>query len=104
MPEHAVQGVEAGGGMSKPKERTVHPVCGRSWMQHGNRSGHCARCHETFEGITLFDAHQRIARDGTVMCLNPARMWFRGARLKLIDGSWRGPGQAAGQFRKAAPG
>jgi len=70
----------------------THPKCGKSWKQHGNRTGHCAKCHETFEGVTAFDAHQRINDDGSVTCLDPRTIKVSGVFLALRDGSWRGPG------------
>jgi len=60
--------------------------CGRSWRQRGNRTGHCARCHETFEGSRLFDAHQRQLQDGRVDCLNPREMTMNSHPL-IFDGT-----------------
>ena len=51
-----------------------------------------ALCHETFEGETLFDAHRVTLEDGTRGCLDPATMKHAGQPLRLINGSWRGPG------------
>lgn len=70
------------------------PICnfGHVWRQRGNVSGHCGKCHETFEGLTLFDAHQRIEEDGSVLCLKPQFMSYKGQPLRQVDGSWRGPG------------
>jgi hypothetical protein len=72
----------------------THPKCGKSWTQHGNRTGHCAKCHETFEGITVFDMHQLIGEDGRVTCRDPRTITIGKAKvpLRLVDGSWRGPG------------
>ena len=70
---------------------TVHGACGKTWHQRGNRTGHCSKCHETFEGLTLFDAHQRVLASGQVDCLKASTMTWRGERLRLIDGTWRGP-------------
>lgn len=47
-------------------ETITHGACGRSWVQRGNRSGHCAGCHETFYGLRAFDGHRQ---DGA--CLDP---------------------------------
>ena len=77
-------------------ELTTHGACGKSWRQRGNRTGHCAGCHETFEGLAVFDAHQRQNPDGTVLCLNPEDVEFRKDRLRLVDGTWRGPGMPEG--------
>ena len=77
---------------------TTHGACGKSWKQRGNRTGHCAGCHETFEGIALFDAHQRVSADGKLVCLAPDRMIFRGKKLRLVDGTWRGPAMPRGVF------
>lgn len=68
------------------------PRCGKTWKQRGNTSGHCTGCHETFEGITLFDAHQRRDDESSkTICLDPAKMTVGGKPLRLIDRSWRGP-------------
>jgi hypothetical protein len=71
-----------------------YPVCnfGHVWKQRGNVTGHCSKCHNTFEGLTLFDAHQRILEDGSVMCLKPEFMTYKGQSLREVDGAWRGPG------------
>lgn len=39
-------------------ERLPHTCrCGARWA--GSRTAHCASCHETFSGVTPFDAHRR---------------------------------------------
>jgi hypothetical protein len=68
-----------------------HAKCGKTWRQRGNLTGHCAKCCDTFEGLTLFDAHQMILADGRVECLDPATMTFHRQPLRLMDGTWRGP-------------
>lgn len=73
-----------------------HSKCGRSWRQRGNRTGHCAACHETFEGEALFDAHRRDSAEGQRICLDPREMAHRGVQLAFVDepgtdGSWRAP-------------
>ena len=70
---------------------TSHGACGKTWKQRGNRTGHCSGCHQTFEGLALFDAHQRLRPDGSVICADPATMLFRHQPLRLVDGTWRGP-------------
>ena len=77
---------------------TTHGACGKSWQQRGNRTGHCAACHEAFEGLALFDAHQSFGPDGSVVCADPALMVFRKEALRLINGSWRGPQMPTGIF------
>lgn len=70
------------------------PACmaGCVWRQAGNITGHCAACHNTFAGLDLFDRHQRINDNGTVTCLEPAGMVYKGVELELdSDGTWRGP-------------
>ena len=47
--------------------RVMHGACGKSWKQKGNKSGHCGNCHDTYYGITAFDAHQRLV-DGRIVC------------------------------------
>lgn len=68
------------------------PACslGHVWKQRGNKTGHCAKCHATFEGIDLFDRHQSSV-DGVTVCADPAGMTIRGVPLELFDGAWRGP-------------
>jgi hypothetical protein len=70
---------------------TTHGACGKSWKQRGNTTGHCAKCHETFEGLGLFDAHQKLDADGRVICSDPAEMVFRGEPVRFEGGTWRGP-------------
>jgi hypothetical protein len=69
----------------------THGACGKSWVQRGNRTGHCARCHETFEGVGLFDAHWKGAVNHEDDCHKPEDMTYRGQKLRLVDGTWRGP-------------
>lgn len=57
-------------------DEVTHSKCGRTWLQRGNRTGHCALCHESFEGVSLFDKHQRVSPDGFVTCVDPATMEF----------------------------
>ena len=65
--------------------------CGKKWLQRGNRTGHCGGCHETFEGLALFDAHFDRSGGGLV-CRDPREMTFRGEALVFDpaygDGSW----------------
>lgn len=64
---------------------TRHGACGRTWKQRGNRTGHCARCHETFEGLGLFDYHMAVG-----VCSQPSELEYpTGYALQLINGSWR---------------
>ena len=65
--------------------------CGAVWRQRGNSTGHCTRCHETFQGIELFDRHQHIQPDGSVRCLDPHSIKLRHQLLELVEGVWRGP-------------
>lgn len=75
--------------MTHPEHNTSHGACGRTWQQRGNRTGHCAGCHETFEGIALFDAHQ-TSDNGITVCKSPETMEHpRGWSLKQVNGSWR---------------
>lgn len=65
--------------------------CGKSWKQRGNRTGHCSGCHETFEGLSLFDAH--FDRSGLKLaCRDPREMEFNGSPLEFDsthgDGTW----------------
>lgn len=60
--------------------------CGKSWRQRGNRTGHCARCHNTFEGERLFDAHFVRVGNG-VECREPASMLFN-KRPLVFDGTY----------------
>ncbi|PPF56068.1 hypothetical protein C5B94_03875 [Clavibacter michiganensis] len=82
---------------------TTHAACGKSWRQRGNRTGHCAACHETFEGITAFDAHQAQQPDGSVKCRDPRDTSVNGHTLRLVDGTWRGPAMPKDTFKAARP-
>jgi len=46
----------------------------------GTRHAHCGACHETFNGVTLFDDHRKGGR-----CNDPASMGMR-----KFDRVWRG--------------
>lgn len=48
----------------------AHGQCGKQWTQIGNRTGHCSGCHETFSGLSAFDAHQSVVDDRNV-CKKP---------------------------------
>lgn len=74
--------------------------CGARWRQRGNRTGHCSACHQTFEGLAVFDSHQRESAEGKTVCLPPDRIWFKGKRLRLVDGTWRGPAMVTVPFPK----
>ena len=60
--------------------------CGKSWRQRGNRTGHCARCHNTFEGVALFDAHF-VRTDEGLESRDPASMLFNKKPL-VFDGTY----------------
>lgn len=78
---------------------TTHGACGKTWKQRGNRTGHCAKCHETFEGIALFDWHQLLDDKGDVICRTPADEKWISKELRLIEGTWRGKPLPEGMFR-----
>lgn len=67
---------------------TVHAECRKAWKQRGNRTGHCSGCHQTFEGLTLFDLHRRGG-----VCADPQQMVVAGKPLIFDathgDGTWR---------------
>lgn len=79
-----------------------YPACSLEhvWHQRGNATGHCAKCHQTFEGITVFDAHQSTGEDGKTICKAPSEMTVGGKPLRLIDGSWRGPGMPEAEIER----
>lgn len=79
---------------------TTHGACGKWWKQRGNRTGHCAKCHETFEGSTLFDWHQLLDDKGSVICRTPADEKWARKELRLVDGAWRGPAMPDGIFTR----
>jgi hypothetical protein len=84
---------------------TAHGVCGKTWRQRGNRTGHCSGCHETFEGESVFDAHRVTLDTGDRGCLNPATDKINGNMLRLVNGTWRGPAmteEAKQRYRKVA--
>lgn len=80
--------------------RVSHGACGKSWLQRGNRTGHCSKCHETFEGVALFDAHQSLDDAGRVICADPRTMTFRKQPLRRTGDSWSGPALPEGTFTK----
>jgi hypothetical protein len=57
---------------------TTDPGCGKTYRLHGNRTGHCTRCHLTFSGSSAFDGHQRPIAGATTApyseCLDPAEI------------------------------
>jgi hypothetical protein len=68
--------------------------CPATWT--GVRACHCCRCHTTFAGVALFDAHRtQYGERGT--CRRPADMVMTsGARtgepvMFFRDGVWCGP-------------
>lgn len=82
--------------MSNPKKAvhpphdTSHGSCGKTWKQRGNKTGHCSGCHETFEGLGLFDAHRYQISENERGCKSPEKMEYpKGWPLKLENGSWR---------------
>ena len=82
------------------RQLVTHPKCRKSWLQRGNRTGHCAMCHETFEGSKLFDAHLLRAADGSVSCRDPRTMTFNGAHLAFDDSHGDGSGRAPSTIRE----
>lgn len=87
-------------GVPMPRNGVSCLVCGKWWLQRGNRTGHCMKCHETFEGLTLFDAHQRVLASGHVDCLRASTITWRGERLRSVEGTWRGPQMDTTAFKK----
>ena len=87
-------------GAIKKDPLTYHGECGKGWKQHGNRTGHCGGCHETFEGLAVFDSHQSQSPDGTTICANPETVVFRKNLLRLVGGTWRGPEMPKGVFKR----
>lgn len=72
------------------EHNTSHGACGKTWRQRGNRTGHCPNCHETFEGVALFDAHRATLETGARVCKEPAAIEFpKSFPLILVNGSWR---------------
>lgn len=69
--------------------------CDARWG--GYNRCHCGRCHRTFNGLGMFDGHQRGGA-----CLDPATEPIGGVTLRLIDGIWRGPEWDAAALREAS--
>lgn len=64
---------------------------------------HCARCHETFRGLSQFDAHQDVDYDRLrpVVCLAPVSLGM----VRDHRGVWTSPegaAQALAQSRRLA--
>lgn len=68
-----------------------HGACGKEWVQHGNRTGHCSQCHETFEGVSLFEWHQTVTDSGRVVCARPGDERWEKKNLMWTGQSWRQP-------------
>lgn len=65
--------------------------CSASWT--GLAAAHCAACHRTFAGASLFDRHRAAGHGSHGTCLDPGELRGRdGYRLMLErDGVWHGP-------------
>jgi hypothetical protein len=74
----------------------VHAACGKEWA--GARAAHCGGCHETFSGVTLFDAHRSLKGGEHGSCADPATM----AGVELRDGVWSYPEMSADARAKVA--
>lgn len=70
---------------------TTHGKCGKTFPSN-NTHGHCGSCHETFVGLTAFDAHWITNDQGERVCVSPdtlkgpwwkdaAGHWHKGERL-----------------------
>lgn len=79
---------------------TWHAACGKGWHQSGNRTGHCAACHETFQGLATFDWHQSLDERGRVICKDPSSAAGQAKGFRLIDGVWHGPALPAHVLEK----
>ena len=53
---------------------STHAQCGKTINYHGNSTGHCDQCCETFYGESAFDRHQVHNRaDGKPTCIPPSK-------------------------------
>ncbi len=86
-----VAGISPTSAVRTDSRLTTHGQCGKSWIQRGNRTGHCSGCHETFEGLAVFDAHRYTNDAGQRACRNPADVKVGGEHLEMVEGTWRGP-------------
>lgn len=68
---------------------TRHAACGATWKQRGNQTSHCAGCHHTFEGLTVFDTHRTTTENGNRTCLPPEKITIQGRPLEKVNGTWR---------------
>jgi hypothetical protein len=64
--------------------RWVSHGCGETWQQVGNKTGHCAGCHRTFDGVEAFDRHS-IVIDGKVVCRDPGTLTRRGGEALYVS-------------------
>ena len=82
--------------------RIAHGECGATWT--GAASMHCSGCHQTFGGLSLFDAH-RTGYGDRGSCKDPRAMRVGGLGLQLDDaaGVWRSqmPVEASARLRAA---
>lgn len=69
--------------------KTATHSCGKSWVQRGNATSHCAGCHRTFTSTQGFDTHRIDTADGR-FCTDPAARTKRDGSpmfLRAIDPS-----------------
>ena len=73
--------------------KASHGACGKSWNQVGNRTSHCATCHETFASLALFDAHRAGPHGLTRQCQDPRGMVDHGVPLAFDESipAWYSP-------------
>lgn len=90
---------------NRPASLITCSGCDATWTALG--AAHCAGCHQTFSGLTLFDRHRSIVGEHG-RCYIPAVLVGRsGAPLcEFRDGMWRFPemtdAEKAARFGDAA--
>lgn len=80
-------GIDVPGETKRPAAAPSCAGCGASWT--GSRPCHCAApgCHQTFAGLTLFDAHRSTRGGEHGSCLDPLKL----DGVEFRDGMWRSP-------------
>ena len=76
----------------------THGACGRIWTQRGNRTSHCADCHQTFSTLTSFDDH-RSGDWSARACATPIELYERDGLTRDPEGVWWTPEGLANLYR-----
>jgi len=70
------------------------PCCS---LPFGSNLNHCAKCHQTFTSLTMFDKHQEVQKGpGRVLCRPPEALGL----VRDTKGVWRTPEGVESLYRR----